>query len=442
MLLRFGLSNFRSIGSFQEINLAASKLSDAHVAQLRAPGTETRFLPVIAIYGPNASGKTNLLLGFDYFIDAIIHSHTRGDRDTGFARQPFKLDPEIASRPSEFSCDFSSSVNRYTYGFKIDDAKVLEEWLYSYPRGRRRILFSRTNAGRDEYVFGTYLKGQNRVISELTRQNSLFLSAAVKNNHGALTEVYNVLVKDFRFLNLQESTIELLRYSAETLGLEDSEKKNFIVSFLKAADIGICDMSIEKDPNFEKNAALLKKLVRVLEEETKLEKGRASATDESNDITIPQPVLFKFMHTAKNKDRVPFDVSQESRGTRRLFSLLVSVFDAIKHGRALLVDEFDSSLHPLLSQKIIKIFNSPKANQNGGQLIFSTHDTALLGRNILRRDQVWLTEKTRTGETRLSPLTDYLVHKKDSIEKGYLQGRFGAVPFLEELDEVVIKHLG
>lgn len=430
MLIRFAVRNFRSIAEKQELLLAASSLKGHEDSLISVLGFRHQVLPSLTLFGANASGKSNILRALAFFRNGILRSHSK----TGVGpikRQPFRLGACTDEDTSFFECDFivpeitiGSSIFsnvRFTYGFVISDTEVVEEWLYAYPHQHRQVWFHRNTSEDEVFYFGKELKGQNRVVSNNTRKDALFLSTAFANNHEQLTQIYDYFLGiHFRLDEFDKS---------DDMGvapfLENDEIRDLIIKYLQSADVGICatDVTVHRAPeslsplfgelevlmakHFPDNPDTGKILRDGLTEKKKVHLGHAGA-----DGTVF------------------FDLKDESRGTLAFLNLIGWVVVTILTGRTLIVDELDSSLHPLLCRKIIGLFNSKETNPRGAQIVFSTHDATLLGLDLLRRDQIWLTEKNNVGATHIYPLSDLKLRSTDNIEKGYLQGRFGAIPFL------------
>ena len=201
MIIRFGCSNYKSIYGYQELLFTASSLKDQQADLIKTSAIPEEILPSIAIYGANASGKTNMIAALRFFVN-FIRSSYRSSETIGIKRSTFKLNTDGKEQASEFDLDFILSDKHYHYGFKINDESVIEEWLYSYTyeiRKSRKILFHRSNAEEKEYKFSKYLKGENIVISKLTRANSLYLSTAAQNNHELLSNIYDYFLTAFSF---------------------------------------------------------------------------------------------------------------------------------------------------------------------------------------------------------------------------------------------------
>lgn len=392
MLFRFRTRNFRSIRDEVELTLVASNLSDLPESVIETPFVEHGALRAAAIYGPNASGKSNLLLAMRFMSNAVENSQ-RAWPPEGVPRERFLLDEESANNSSLFEADFAIDNVRYMYGFEVDSQHVVREWLHAYPTARRRVWFKRD---RDEFSFGKHLGGENSTIKALTRANSLFLSAAAQNNHEQLLPIHQWFSTAWSFVfgarrGLSVSTAEMAS--------GDRYKKTFI-RFVAAADLGIKDFEIR---------------------------------DEQIDELLPE-LTYKtvsFGHRGVGKSTISLPSKAESDGTLAYFGLLGPVLTTFSSGGLLFIDEITASLHPMLAMEIVRLFNSPAENPKGAQLLFTTHDTSLLDSQILRRDQVWLTEKDESGGTHLYPLTEFKPRRGENIRSGYLQGRYGAVPLVE-----------
>jgi hypothetical protein len=389
MLLRFRFSNFRSFRDEQELSMVAGSLGDQAGAVRRPAGVDDGVLPVAAMYGANASGKTNVILAFEFMRDAVKDSQARWAPDKAIE---LESSAGALGSPTTFSADFLLSGVRYQYGFSLCTEAVLEEWMYAYPLGKRQTWFARD---RDKPItFSAKMQGDNRTIERLTRPNSLFLSAAAQNNHEALSPIYKWFSGVLWFLvGGRSMTVERARAL-----YGDSELRQRSARLLSLADLGITDLSILE-----------------------------GVPDATRGLLVPFKVLF--LHRIGH-ETVPFTPKQESMGTIAFLSVLDPVIRALSSGGVVCVDELDQSLHPLLAIELIRQFTNVKSNPHNAQLIFNTHDTNLLSAGVLRRDQIWFTEKAQDGASKLYPLTDFKPRKQENLENGYLQGRYGAIPFL------------
>jgi uncharacterized protein len=416
MLIEFRVENYRSIRDEQVLTMEVGRAGGHGDPRPRdVPGCAKRVLPVAALYGANASGKSNVLAALASMKEAVILSLRNWSPDEGIPQDPFAWG-EKPDKPTTFEAEIALDGTRYCYGFRFNDQIFLEEWLYAWPNGKKQIWVERD---ADRFNFGDNLKGENRVIEGVTRPNALFLSAAAQLKHPQLSPIYSWFgaietinlpsrrpypgvgfpvqhAPEFAIATLLEEAVQPTLF--EHRGSSDSLVGRF-KSLLKNADVGIVD-------------------VRAV----RWEQGPRS-----------RPWRIEFRHRSESDDAwLPLE--EESRGTRTLFRLALPVLRAIELGGLLVVDELESSMHPNLAEYIVRQFNDSEVNPRNAQLIFSTHDTNLLGtlsgEPVLRRDQVWLTEKDENGATVLYPLSDFKPRKDENVERGYVQGRYGAIPYL------------
>lgn len=426
MLIRFGCSNFRSISEYQEILFTASSLKDEQSELIRPEGFNEPLLSSMAIYGANASGKTNILLALQKLVRFVMMSHKAG-ATTGINRSPFKLDSHYPDKASEFDIDFVCSGKHYQYGFKINDDIVLEEWLFAYAYGSRKsrkVLFHRNHEEREEFYFGKDLKGKNKIIQDIVRPNSLFLSAAAQNNHQILQEIYLFLGEHLRF-RFSQDTREM--YIAEAL--QESSNMENIIDFLGRLDTGIKRIEVKKQRFADKQLKVMKGILKVVQD---------SSGSAAKDMPPPPEEMSELhlYHDANDGELIKFSLDEESLGTKSVIALLIPIFHVLNNGGTLVVDELESSLHALLTVEIIRLFGSEATNPNGAQLLFSTHETNVLCSDVLRRDQIWFSEKSNNGNTVLTPLTDFQLRKEFNIQSGYLEGRFGGIPFFGDIKKL------
>lgn len=415
MLLRFGVANHRSIRERQEISLVASKLKGGTTQPIEVAGLKEQVLPAALVYGANASGKSNLLGALSAMCEHVRDSFHKRAPNAGVPRDPFRLDDVSIDRATEFDIDFIVDGVRYEYGFACNDARFTAEWLYAYPAGSRQVWLERNN---DDFRFGRGLKGENKTIASITRSNSLFISTAAQHSHKQVAELYNCLARGIALdLSVEISAAEI----DMNAGILDSE----LVEFLRYADVGIVD--VRKDEISPDERAAHEKILENLK----------AAFAEQGEIKLNVPShRIRFGHSTNSGTTAYLDLSAESRGTLRLTKLVYFALAALRHGKVVVIDELDASLHTLLASRLIELFGNPKLNPKGAQLLATTHDTHLLCSPAIRRDQIWFAEKNREGATSIYPLTDIRTRAEDNLERGYLQGRFGAIPFLGSVEEL------
>jgi AAA15 family ATPase/GTPase len=381
VLRSFRVANHRSIRDEQELLL------------LPAYDKNRSAVPVAAVFGANASGKSNLLDALAFMQTAVRTSYRSWEPGTGIPRHPFRLDPKYINEESLFAVDVTLEGVRSTYGFTVDNEQVREEWLYTYPQGRRRIIFERDD-GRVR--LGSTLadhRSREATLNGLTRANALFLSTAAHANQAEMMPLYDWFRVNLRVLDsLGQAKPENIvsRLAADTDRID-------VVDLARVADLGIADILVERPDE----------LMRQLNAKSTL-------------------VFLQGKHS------VPLRLAEQSAGTRAWISLLTQVLPVLESGYVLVVDEIDTSLHPRLTARLIELFRDGRTNSHNAQLVFVTHDTSLLGtsfgRPVLERDQIWFTQKDDEGATSLFPLTDFHPRKEENTERRYLGGSYGAVP--------------
>jgi uncharacterized protein len=422
MLLKFSAENYLSLRDESEISFIAAPLKEGAEGLIPCEFTKHGVLPVIAIYGANASGKSNLLFALRFLRSAILQSFKESESD-GIPYRPFLLDDDSRQKPSSFTVDFLMRGVRYQFGASFTSTRIAGEWLYRFPKRTKQLLYTRSADELNPFRFGRALMGSNRQIQSITRPNSLFISAATASGHPLLSEISNFF-KDNLLLQLSSSIgpSELIAKQFE----EDGELRTAAVKYLAIADTGIADLKIEHTPIPES----------ILSELTQFQEALKKFIGKSNNINVADVekvnTSIKFGHASSDGAIRFLDYSDESLGTRYLFTLLPPMLKALKTGSLLVLDEITTSLHTLLARRLVSLFNDKQLNPRGAQLIFSTHDTNLLAPGLLRRDEVWFAEKGNDGATIVYPLTDIRTKNTDNIERGYIQGRFGAIPFIRE----------
>lgn len=423
MLLRFTVQNYLSLRDLQELSVVAAPFKELSDSLIPSRYARNGVLPVVALYGANASGKSNTLHALYLMRALVLHSFSRSEGNSGVPHKPFLLDDSSKNEPTEFVLDFVANSVRYQLGFSFNKQRFLNEWLYAFPNQTQQTLYTRSFddlKNEDVYKFGRSLTGSNRLIQSITRGNTLFISAAAQSGHHVLTDIYNYF-RDFLSFRMNTSAAHD-QAIADEIG-DDPEAVKIINEYLKMADTGISDIKIseEKIPD-----ELFSQMTDVLKAISKI--GRNT---DPIDYDVPnKKKSIELGHGSADGNVRYLKFEDESLGTKYLLTLLPTMLDALKSGKVLILDEITISLHTLLAKSLVAIFNNKAINSKGAQLIFSTHDTNLLSSGVLRRDGIWLTEKSRDGATSVYPLTDIQTKNTDNIERGYLGGRFGAIPFL------------
>lgn len=396
-------------------------------------------VPVAAIFGANASGKSNLLGALAFMHSAVRYSYSMWEPGRGIPRSPFRLSRSAADEPSSYVIEIVVDDVRYVYGFAADDRRVREEWLYAYPHGRKRILFEREDDGG--WRFGTSVpRSEVEVLRQLTRDNALFLSAAAHAGLKPLLPVYHWFQNDLAF----HVPGAALRPREVASWLERSaEHRAKLVMLLEAADLGITDIRRRRvelpvadvdvtEESRQRYLQLYRTSPAQTEQLMEQQLSEPGTTTEREALTMDELV---FVHGPEATELSEYD---QSRGTLAWLELLMLALTALEQGSLLCVDEIDASVHPRLTARLIELFHDREANPRSAQLVFTTHDATLLGtsfgEDILRRDEIWFVVKGRDGATTLYPLSDFHPRKEENTERRYMGGSYGAVPLVSSAD--------
>lgn len=453
MLLTFRVANFRSIRDEQELSLVRHRRlsgDSPESSELLVTPWDRGISPVAALYGSNASGKSNLLLAMDRMARAVRDSYAKWTSRDSVPHDPFLLDTVHRHEPSRFEVELLLDEIRYQFGFELGPKCISQEWLYAYPHGRRQVWYERDANAEEQWHFGKGLGGRNRVIAELTPPNALFLSAAGASGHKRLTPVFHWLTRNLRTVTSFDMSARLI-FTFEQIKAHD-EVRVQLRRLLQYADLGIEDVLVrEREFSEEERQSIIraaKNIAGVVGKELfgeAVDKDIDKAFDEelTEDVWQKIGAVVEFQHQCGDgSPSVGLPFESESEGTRVLVALAGPVLQALRSGAVLLVDEVDTSLHPQLVAELVRLFQSPSSNPGQAQLVFSTHETSLLGTLIadtpvLDRDQVWLVEKGNDGASSVYPLTDFSPRRLENLERGYMQGRYGAVPFFDSSEELI-----
>lgn len=404
MLIEFSVGNYRSFKEKVTFSMVAANLvaKDKKLdrTNLFAVDKDLKLLKSAAIYGANASGKSNLAQALSFMKWFAINSSKETQSTEKINVEHFRLSTETESEPSFFEIVFVLDGQQYRYGFEADRDRVVSEWLFYVPKVRETKLFEREN---NRFSISKIYKADG--IQQRTRDNALFLSVSAQFNVKIAEKILEWLTKQLKIISGLDDKAHL-DYTVNCLIKE--KNKDEIIQLIKKLDLGVGEIQIEPTIG-----------------EIKVKTVHKKFDSEGNYISTE---IF-------NLER------QESEGTQKVFSLAGFLVDVLKNGKVLIVDELDARLHPLISRAIIELFNSNESNPNQAQLIFMTHDTNLLSNKIFRRDQIWFTEKNRYGATDLYSLAEYKVRNDASFESDYIKGRYGAVPYIGNLDSLIDTHV-
>lgn len=420
MLLQFSVENFRSFKERAVLSLEAS--SDKELESNITVAGKDKILNSAAIFGANASGKSNFFLALTAAIMTIRQSNSRQINEPLNRIIPYRFDEECARKPTSFEFVFIAEGKKYIYGFSATQKAVVNEYLYVYNSAKASTVFHRTECKQIDYT-SPAMRRELRPIEKRNADNKLFLATATAWNCESTRIPYLWFGERINtYSNNGESIFPAVASMFDND--VDSSLKGFTKQILREADINIDDY------NFEVSDAPKEAIIQGLPQELQ---NIVSTFPENGKIIRIETIHSIEENGLTKKCAVPF--KDESQGTRNLFMFSPILKKAFETGETLCVDEFDASLHPLLVIYLMKLFNNPEINRKHAQLIVSAHAMELLSQKILRRDQIYFIEKNRkTGESELYSLDEFSPRKEENIRKAYLQGRYGSVPDIPEAE--------
>ena len=433
MLIEFKFKNYRSFRDESVLSMEATGLSTFKNSLIELPN-KAKMLPALAIYGKNGGGKSNVIRAFWLAVQFIKNAQRTQHESAEIPVVPFILDDDSRDLPTEFSFNYVFNDIQYIYGFSATKKTIISEYLYHTPKGQKALVFSRNN---QSFKYTTEVS-KRKLIEKMVAPNQLFFSIASAAND---TDCINAMrwFRECVFFSRDYSDIpaQLLEFS------EDKKMLESITDYAKAADLGIVDMQFKFNSEIiETGSPLPERLPEGLKEA--LSKYIKSLSETSNGAAVKLhlgEVSATANHQGINKKNenslYPLDISDESDGTRKLMSLAPAVESALRTGGILLVDEIEKELHPKLVNFLISKFQSKKTNTNGAQIIFTTHSTELMNLELLRKDQICFADKRNSdGVSELYSISDFATRTTENIRKGYLVGKYGAIPDvdLEEVD--------
>lgn len=412
MLIEFSVKNFMSFKD--KVTLSMEKGSGNENIDNVVFNDITNLLKVSAIYGANASGKSNLLKAFTCAILMVRASSKIPLEGKWNFIKPFLFDSKTRNMPSEFEFIFIANNIKYRYFFSADENKIYDELLEAYYSQKPTTIFSRTNTNTYEFASD---KNKLEILKSNNTENKLFLTTATTWNYDKTKDAYLWFINQIDTYDSLETIRDkdLIEYKNK-----DEELKKFALKLLKKADILIKDIYVDYEEKEIDNTSM------------------TSITKMTGDSKLKN-IKIEFEHVVVDENnnshvyKLPYAL--ESSGTKVLFAFAPFLKRAFNSTKVVIIDELEKSMHPMLVEFIIKLFNNKEINKSNSQLIFATHATNLLNLEILRRDQIWFTEKDElTGISTLYPLDSFTVRKDENIEKGYTNGRYGAIPFIKDVD--------
>ncbi|MCK5580477.1 MAG: AAA family ATPase [Candidatus Omnitrophica bacterium] len=422
MLVQFTVKNFKSFKNETTLSLVASSTKEHKNKNTFQASRNISLLKSATIYGPNASGKSNFFQAMCFMKNFIVNSSKETQSTEAIPVERFLLNTENAKNPSCFEITFIHKNTQYRYGFSVTEKEVSEEWLYYVPNVQELEVFVRKG---QEFKLSRHFKSEQPLIdANRIRPNALLLSVSAQFNG----EIAKNIMEWFSSFNCI-SGINSQKYGSITCHLSNTENgKNIVLNFLKKADLGIDDFKIvekEISPN---------NLPAAISEQM---------GGKNEKVIINEVKTSHKQYDSKGKivGTIDFDLNNESRGTQKFFELCGPIIDTLGDGKVLIVDELDSRLHPKLIKAICQLFNSSQMNRNNAQLVFVSHNTNVLDKDLFRRDQIWFTEKDQYGASELFSLVEFKdpkngkkVRNDASYEKSYLSGIYGSVPHVRDFE--------
>jgi len=385
MLLQFKVNNYKSIKDTTTFSMATTSKDKGNSFKVK----KYELLQSAIIYGANASGKSNFLKALIFMRRIVLNRDKVILSTDSLKHYPFKLNTETEDSSSSFEMVFFIKETKYRYGFELDATTIYAEWLYADENGKESKLFYRDIDEEELYVNRIKFKEGLRLR---VSKNQLFLWKC--DQEGG--EISASILQWFNRLNMIDGMEDGQYVNHAMKQMENERFRKELVALVKTADIGIENVLLEEDSLFT---------------------NHKKYDEKNNEIGI-----------------TTFELNEEeSRGTQKFFKMSAPILNTLREGKVLIIDELDASLHPMLTKHLIKLFHNKKINKLNAQLIFVTHDTNLLNPSIFRRDQIWLTQKNRYGATELYSLAQFKnVRKDEDFEKKYIQGKYGAVPYLQD----------
>jgi uncharacterized protein len=440
MLIEFSVGNYRSFKEKVTFSMVAANLvsqdKNLDSNNIFAVDEGLSLVKSAAIYGANASGKSNLAKALQFMMWFMINSFKETQSTDEIWVEPYRLSTETEDRPSFFEIVFLLDGQQHRYGFTADRQRVISEWLYYIPKIRETKLFSREY---NDFDIARIYKANG--IPERTRSNALFVSVSAQFNVEKSALILDWLMNQFILVSGLNDNQTTLKY------IFNQEVSVEVMQLLNRLDLDIVGFRLQQftgsfdefiDEHQKKNGNVSEAEAAIMRD------GYDFGLKHQNEHVTANKIKTlhrKFNHKGEQVALESFSLLEnESDGTQKLFMLASILLYAIKHGSVLVIDEFDARWHPLMSKAIVKLFNSNETNPKNAQLILMTHDTNLLSNKIFRRDQVWFTEKDRYGATALYSLAEYKVRNDASYGNDYIKGKYGAIPYIQGLESLIEAH--
>lgn len=424
MIIDFTVKNFRSFKQEQRLSFVANNREETMPEAIIDPqlaGAEfakIRLLKGLVIYGANAAGKTNTLKALAFLAHMVEDSATDLDEGDPTGVEPFKFDPNTPDEPSEFILRFIVEGVRYHFALVLDRERILYESLSAFPKGREQVWYERSwDDDKQGYSWEParptdYRRDANLV--KYTRANALYLSTAVKFNDEQLRPIYLWFKDKICMLRMNADFPPLSPSFTANQLMSDPNRRAQVTRLLQHADLGILSAKASEH-QFQAD-----------------ELPDDMPEDFIKQLVEKKHIKISLGHRGAKGREYALEWEDESSGTQKFFALTGPWLDILEHGYIAGLDEIESSMHPLMVHALLRLVFDSATNAKGAQLVFTTHNPLLLDTGLIRRDQVWFADKNDEGATYLYPLTDYKPRKKESLVRGYMAGRYGAVPFIPQ----------
>lgn len=420
MLIEFTVSNFRSISDPLTFSAVASSSASRHAGITF--DTENSLAPKVltsaVIFGPNASGKSSLFGAIEFFQSFVSTSASKGSQGEDIYFPQNRVAPDCRGASTTMEMVFSHEGEVFQYGFTLTNHRVLEEWLFartSKHGSKTRSIFTRLYVPEsDSYDWSInegQLPGDRESWKGATRDNALFLSTAVQLNSKSLRKPYDWIRSSVHVILANQRITK--EFTAKLL--QDREHRSKILAFIKALDLPIVDFRIEEKP------------IVIPEEALKLF-SESGISEISESIKKGKNYRVFAKHHNVDGESVELTLEEESDGTQAIFGMAGPIIDVLENGETLLIDELSNSLHPLALKGLVGIFHDKNQNRKGAQLIFTSHETSIISKGFMHKDQVWFIHRPDRLHTRLTPLSDFNVRELEAFQRAYLGGKFGAIP--------------
>ncbi len=418
MLIQFSVNNYRSIKDTISLNMLVSKSKNDKLKNYFSV-RNYKLLRSAAIYGANASGKSNIVRAMAFMRNFVLNTFKIIQSTDKLPYEPFQLSTETENSSTIFEIVFFKDNIKYRYGFEYDSDTIYSEWLFADEKGKEAKLFVR-DIDEGDYVNRENFKEGLKFFDKKNKninisKNQLFVWKCDQENG----EISKSILNWFKNFNVLDGVSIKAHITLDLIGKLNLKKE--VLELIKTADIDINDIVIEEEVPLDITNFLL-----TLKGEMALDKIAKKSINTKHK---------KYDENGNVIGEEEFDFSDESKGTRKLFSLAAPIIDTLQNGKILVIDELEANLHPILTQYLIKLFNDEKSNKTNAQLIFTTHDTNLLKPYLFRRDQIWFSEKNKFSSTEIYSLVEFKgVRASEDFEKQYIQGKYGAIPYIGKFE--------